>query len=59
MDGAEVITLGCACLAGLDERLQKELAIPVVDGIAAGVRLAEALARSGAFTSRRGKYRGF
>lgn len=58
-DGAEVITLGCACLAGLDERLQKELGIPVVDGIAAGVRLAEALARGGAFTSRRGKYRGF
>ena len=57
-DGAEVITLGCACLAGLDERLQEALGIPVVDGISAGVRLAEALARGGAFTSRQGKYRG-
>ncbi len=57
-DGAEVITLGCACLAGLDKRLQEALDIPVVDGIAAGVRLVEALARGGAFTSRQGKYRG-
>lgn len=59
LDGAEVITLGCACLAGLDKRLQEALGIPVVDGIAAGVRLIEALAGGGAFTSRRGKYRGW
>lgn len=57
-DGAEVITLGCAGLAGLDTRLQKALGIPVIDGIAAGVRLAGALAAGGAFTSRRGKYKG-
>lgn len=58
-DGAEVITLGCAGLAGLDKRLEEALGIPVIDGITAGVRLAEALAAGGAFTSRRGKYRGF
>jgi len=57
-DGAEVITLGCAGLAGLDTRLQKALGIPVIDGIAAGVRLVGALAAGGAFTSRRGKYKG-
>lgn len=57
-DGAEVITLGCAGLAGLDRRLEEALGMPVIDGITAGVRLAEALAAGGAFTSRRGKYKG-
>jgi allantoin racemase len=57
-DGAEVVTLGCACLAGLDKRLEEALGIPVIDGIVAGVKLAEALASRGSFTSRRGKYSG-
>jgi len=57
-DGAEVVTLGCAGLAGLDRRLEEALGMPVIDGITAGVRLAEALAAGGAFTSRRGKYKG-
>ena len=57
-DGAEVVTLGCAGLAGLDKRLEQSLGIPVIDGIAAAVKLAEALASRGSFTSRRGKYSG-
>ena len=58
LDGAEVITLGCAGLSGLDFRLSEALGIPVVDGVLAGVKLAEALASRGFTTSRRGKYRG-
>jgi len=57
-DGAEVVTLGCAGLAGLDKRLERTLGIPVIDGIVAAVKLAEALAARGSFTSRRGKYSG-
>ncbi len=58
LDGAEVITLGCAGLSGLDSRLSEALGIPVVDGVLAGVKLAEALASREFATSRRGKYRG-
>jgi allantoin racemase len=57
-DGAEVVTLGCAGLAGLDKRLEKALGIPIIDGIVAAMKLAEALAARGSFTSRRGKYSG-
>jgi allantoin racemase len=32
-DRADVIVLGCAGLTGLDKRMQKELGIPVLDGI--------------------------
>ncbi len=32
-DGAEVIVLGCAGLTGLERRLQRELGVPVLDGV--------------------------
>ncbi len=32
-DRADVIVLGCAGLTGLDKRMQKELGIPVLDGV--------------------------
>jgi allantoin racemase len=32
-DRADVIVLGCAGLTGLDKRIQKELGIPVLDGV--------------------------
>jgi allantoin racemase len=32
-DRADVIVLGCAGLTGLDKRMQKELEVPVLDGI--------------------------
>jgi allantoin racemase len=32
-DRADVIVLGCAGLTGLDKRMQKELGVPVLDGI--------------------------
>ena len=32
-DRADVIVLGCAGLTGLDKRMQKELGVPVLDGV--------------------------
>lgn len=51
-DGAEVISLGCAGMVGLAEEMTKELGVPVIDGVAAGVKTAEALLGSGLFTSK-------
>lgn len=55
-DGAEVISLGCAGMAGLDKRLKRELGVPVVDGVAAAVKLIEALVGCGIQTSKRRSY---
>ena len=46
-DHAESIVVAGAALAGLIDRVQADVPVPVVDGIAAGVVLAEALARLG------------
>ncbi|MGI5471570.1 aspartate/glutamate racemase family protein [Streptomyces sp. CA-132043] len=50
-DGAEVICLGCGGMAGLQERVSAELGVPVVDGVAAAVKFAEAVAGLGLATS--------
>lgn len=42
-DKAEAIVLGCAGMADLAARLAAEFAVPVVDGVAAAVKQAEAL----------------
>jgi allantoin racemase len=55
-DGAEVICLGCAGMSGLDERLKRELCVPVIDGVAAAVKLMEALVGCGIQTSKRRAY---
>jgi allantoin racemase len=52
-DGAEVISLGCAGMAGLDERLKRELGVPVIDGVTAAIKLVEALVGCGIQTSKR------
>lgn len=51
-DRAEVICLGCAGMAGLEARMASELAVPIVDGVAAAVRMAEALVGLGLTTSK-------
>lgn len=56
MDGAEVISLGCAGMAGLDRHLTSELGIPVIDGVAAAVKFVEALVGCGIQTSKRRAY---
>ena len=55
--GAEVICLGCAGMAGLSEKLEERLHLPVVDPIASTVKLAEALIYQNLSTSKIGAYR--
>jgi allantoin racemase len=54
--GAEVICLGCAGLAGIEEHLRDRVPVPVVDGVAAASVLVEALIRGGLSTSKAGSY---
>lgn len=51
-DGAEAICLGCAGMGPLDRRVQDTLGVPVIDGVAAAVKLLEALCGYGLATSR-------
>jgi allantoin racemase len=55
-DRSEAIVLGCAGMAALCHTLQGRLGVPVIDGVAAAVKLAEALAALGLRTSKRGDY---
>ncbi|MEV5487271.1 aspartate/glutamate racemase family protein [Streptomyces bobili] len=52
--GAEVLVLGCAGMTGLQRAVGEKLGLPVVDGVAAAVKLAEALVTMGLRTSRVG-----
>ncbi|WP_323179855.1 aspartate/glutamate racemase family protein [Streptomyces bobili] len=52
--GAEVLVLGCAGMTGLQRALGEKLGLPVVDGVAAAVKPAEALVTMGLRTSRVG-----
>lgn len=51
-DRAEVICLGCGGMAGLAERVEEATDVPVVDGVAAAVTVAESLVRLGLTTSK-------
>lgn len=42
-DGIEAVVLGCAGMAHLADRMAAEAGMPVIDGVAAAVRLAEAI----------------
>ena len=53
---AEAIVLGCAGMADLAASLAQEHGLPVIDGVAAAVKLAEALVALGHTTSRQGPY---
>jgi allantoin racemase len=56
IDHAEVICLGCAGMAGLEEAITTELHVPVIDGVGAAVRLAETLVGLGLKTSKVSTY---
>ncbi len=51
-DHAEVICLGCGGMAELNERVAARTGVPVVDGVAAAVTIAESLVRLGLTTSK-------
>ncbi len=55
-DAAEAVVLGCAGMADLAAALSAEHGVPVVDGVACAVKLAESLVALGLKTSRRGGY---
>lgn len=55
-DRSEAIVLGCAGMATLCRTLQQRLGVPVIDGVAAAVKFAEALAALGLKTSKSGDY---
>ena len=42
-DKAEALCLGCAGMSGLDQELEHRLGVPVIDSVAAAVKMAEAL----------------
>ena len=55
-DRSGAIVLGCAGMADLCHTLQQRLGVPVIDGVAAAVVLAEGLVRMGVGTSKCGDY---
>lgn len=55
-DRAEVIVLGCGGMAGLDAELSRDLGVPVVEGVACAVKLAESLVDLGLRTSKSRTY---
>ena len=55
-DGAEAIVLGCAGMADLAKALGETFGVPVLDGVACAVALAESAARRGLRTSKRNTY---
>jgi allantoin racemase len=54
--GAEVICLGCAGLAGIEEPLRDQLPVPVVDGVAAATSIIETLVRARLTTGKAASY---
>jgi allantoin racemase len=55
-DHAEAVVLGCAGMADLAASLAAEFGVPVIDGVAAAVAVADGLAAVGLKTSKRGGY---
>ncbi|MGY6411046.1 MAG: aspartate/glutamate racemase family protein [Alkalilacustris sp.] len=55
-DGAEAVVLGCAGMADLCATLERDTGIPVIDGVTAAVKLAEALVGGGFRTAKTGAY---
>jgi len=53
-DKSGAIVLGCAGMADLTRFLQERLQVPIIDGVAAAVKFAEALVGLGLKTSKRG-----
>jgi allantoin racemase len=55
-DRAEAIVLGCAGMADIAKKLQADFGVPVIYGVTAAVKQAEALVVLGLATSKRGAY---
>lgn len=55
-DGADVICLGCAGMAGVTAAISAKLGVPAVDGVSAAVALAQAVVGLGLSTSKTGVF---
>jgi allantoin racemase len=55
-DGAEVIIMGCAAMAGYSDQLERQLQVPVLDPLKVTLKLAEAFVDMGVCHSRVGLY---
>ena len=55
-DGAEALILGCAGMSELVAPLEAALGVPVIDGVLAGLKMAEGLVAAGLRTSKRCTY---
>jgi len=55
-DDAEVICLGCAGMTGLDKRLERELKVPVLDGVVCALKFVEGFVSYGVKTSKKRVY---
>lgn len=53
-DGIGAIVLGCGGMADLTERISQSVGLPVIEGVSAAVKLAEALVGLGVTTSKHG-----
>ena len=56
-DDAEAILLGCAGFTQFADELERELEIPVLDGVVCAVKMAESLVELGKTTSKYKTYR--
>lgn len=56
-DGAEVLVLGCAGFAGLDKKMEKELGVPVLDGVVCALIIAGGLVQYGVSISKKCRYK--
>ena len=56
MTGRKRSGVGCAGMTDLARDLERKAGVPVIDGVACGVALAEALVRVGLKTSKRNAY---
>jgi len=55
-EGAEVLILGCAGMAGLDKEIEKIVGVPTIDGVISALMIIESLIRYEVSTSKVGKY---
>ena len=57
VDGAEVLVLGCAGFAGIDKRMEKELGVPVLDGVVCALIVASGLVKYDLSISKHCRYK--
>ena len=56
-DQAEVIVLGCAGMTGMDKKLEKELGVPVLDGVVCALMILSGLIKYGVSISKIRRYK--